>query len=118
MAMLESYYLDFSNRPRAQLYSWWEGLSQSILAKPVNLNTYFDWVSYYEGHSIQSITLPVRILKRLGVDIIIGITACLPLDLIYDVNRSLVTNAAGGLNANYAVGDIVVLNDVRLNINL
>jgi purine nucleoside phosphorylase len=28
----------------------------------------------------------------------------------------LVTNAAGGLNPDYAVGDIVVLNDVGLDI--
>lgn len=28
--------------------------------------------------------------------------------------ETIVTNAAGGLNNDYAVGDIVVLNDVRL----
>ena len=28
--------------------------------------------SYYEGHSMQSITFPVRVLKLLGVDTIIG----------------------------------------------
>ncbi|KAI9790365.1 MAG: hypothetical protein M1816_005183 [Peltula sp. TS41687] len=48
---------------------------------------------YYEGNSIDKITFPVRVLKLLGVETII------------------VTNAAGGLNRDYAVGDIVVLND-------
>ncbi|CAF9906425.1 hypothetical protein IMSHALPRED_004202 [Imshaugia aleurites] len=50
-------------------------------------------IHFYEGHSIQSITFPVRLMKRLGVDTII------------------VTNAAGGLNEDYAVGDLMVLND-------
>lgn len=52
-------------------------------------------VHFYEGHSMRSITFPVRLMKRLGVDIIIA------------------TNAAGGLNEDYAVGDLVILNDVR-----
>ncbi|KAI9761201.1 MAG: hypothetical protein M1840_002001 [Geoglossum simile] len=50
-------------------------------------------IHFYEGHTIEKITFPVRALKVLGVEAII------------------VTNAAGGLNAGYAVGDIVVLND-------
>lgn len=83
-----------------------------------SLHSFF-WIhSYYEGHSIQSITLPIRILKRLGVDILIGITVyTFAVNLIYVVNRGLVTNAAGGLNAEYAIGDIVVLNDVRVFYN-
>ena len=48
---------------------------------------------YYEGYPIERITFPVRVFKRLGVEIIV------------------VTNAAGGLNPDYAVGDIVALND-------
>jgi len=48
---------------------------------------------FYEGHSIERITYPVRVFKSLGVETII------------------VTNAAGGLNPEYAVGDIVILND-------
>lgn len=54
-------------------------------------------VHFYEGYSIQSITFPIRLMKRLGVGTII------------------VTNAAGGLNENYVVGDLVVLSDVRLH---
>ncbi|PLN74479.1 purine nucleoside phosphorylase I, inosine and guanosine-specific [Aspergillus taichungensis] len=48
---------------------------------------------YYEGHSIDKVTFPVRVFKLLGVDTIV------------------LTNAAGGLNPKYAVGDIVLLND-------
>ncbi|KAI4128579.1 MAG: hypothetical protein LQ338_002673 [Usnochroma carphineum] len=50
-------------------------------------------VHYYEGHSFQTITFPVRVLKLLGVDTLI------------------ITNAAGGLDPNYNVGDLVLLND-------
>ena len=48
---------------------------------------------HYEGYSIERITYPIRVFKGLGVQTI------------------LATNAAGGLNHEYAVGDIVVLND-------
>ncbi|PWY71500.1 inosine guanosine and [Aspergillus sclerotioniger CBS 115572] len=48
---------------------------------------------YYEGHSIDHVTFPIRVFKLLGVDTII------------------LTNAAGGLNPEYMVGDIVLLND-------
>lgn len=49
--------------------------------------------SFYEGHAIDKVTFPVRVLHRLGVTTLI------------------VTNAAGGLNPEYNVGDVVVLND-------
>ena len=48
---------------------------------------------YYEGNSMETVTLPVRVMRLLGVKILI------------------VTNAAGGLNPNYNVGDIVVIQD-------
>ena len=48
---------------------------------------------FYEGHSIQEITYPIRLFKLLGVKTLIA------------------TNAAGGLNPTYAVGDIVILSD-------
>ncbi|CUS09792.1 unnamed protein product [Tuber aestivum] len=50
-------------------------------------------VHYYEGHSIQKVTFPMRVMKLLGI------------------HTAIVTNAAGGLNDEFSVGDIVVLND-------
>lgn len=47
----------------------------------------------YEGYPLQQITLPVRMLKRLGADLLI------------------VTNACGGLNPQYRTGDLMVIED-------
>ncbi len=48
---------------------------------------------YYEGHSMQLLTLPVRIMARLGVKTL------------------LLTNAAGGVNKDYRPGDLMLLSD-------
>lgn len=48
---------------------------------------------YYEGYSAKEITFPVRVLKTLGIQ------------------RLLITNVSGGLNPDYAAGDIVMLRD-------
>ncbi|MBB6021322.1 purine-nucleoside phosphorylase [Paenibacillus sp. JGP012] len=47
----------------------------------------------YEGYEAQDVTLPVRILKALGI------------------NHLIVTNAAGGVNASYEVGDLMLIVD-------
>ncbi|XP_026231215.1 purine nucleoside phosphorylase-like [Anabas testudineus] len=47
----------------------------------------------YEGYPIQKITLPMRVFKLMGVETMI------------------LTNAAGGLNQDYKVGDIMVIKD-------
>lgn len=48
---------------------------------------------YYEGYSMKEVTFPVRIMKSLGVE------------------RLFVSNASGGLNPDWHVGDIAVIND-------
>ncbi|XHF96943.1 hypothetical protein AWENTII_000554 [Aspergillus wentii] len=78
---------------------------------------------YYEGHSIHQITFPIRVFKRLGVDTVVC-ELVHPKGILQkkkkkkkkekkptDVLLTVVTNAAGGLNPEYAVGDIVLLND-------
>ena len=47
----------------------------------------------YEGYSLQQTTLPVRVMQRMGI-------------------RTLIlTNAAGGVNPNFAVGDLMLIED-------
>lgn len=48
---------------------------------------------YYEGYNFQEVTYPVRIMKMLGVE------------------RLVVSNASGGVNPDFEVGEIMVLND-------
>lgn len=48
---------------------------------------------YYEGHSLSDITLPVRVMQALGVRTLI------------------VTNAAGGINTQFDVGDLMLISD-------
>ncbi len=48
---------------------------------------------FYEGYSMQEVTFSVRVMKLLGI------------------NNLIVSNASGGLNPDYRVGDIVVLKD-------
>ncbi|XP_037313585.2 purine nucleoside phosphorylase-like isoform X2 [Pungitius pungitius] len=47
----------------------------------------------YEGYSVQKVTMPMRVFKLLGVETVI------------------LTNAAGGLNRDYKVGDVMILKD-------
>jgi purine-nucleoside phosphorylase len=47
----------------------------------------------YEGYSLQQTTFPVRVMRRMGVHTLI------------------LTNAAGGVNPNFAVGDLMLIED-------
>lgn len=48
---------------------------------------------YYEGYTMRQITFPVRVMKQLGIQ------------------RLAVSNACGGVNPNYEVGDLMLVND-------
>ncbi len=48
---------------------------------------------YYEGYTMEEVIFPVRIMKKLGIE-------CL-----------FVSNAAGGVNADFMVGDIMFITD-------
>jgi purine-nucleoside phosphorylase len=48
---------------------------------------------YYEGYPISFIGFPIRVMIRLGVEVLI------------------VTNAAGGVNPNFGPGDVMLIND-------
>jgi purine-nucleoside phosphorylase len=48
---------------------------------------------FYEGNSMDKVVLPVRVMRLMGVKLLI------------------VTNAAGGLNPEFEVGDIMVIQD-------
>lgn len=48
---------------------------------------------YYEGYSMQEVTFPVRVMKSLGIELLI------------------VTNAAGGMNPHFDLADVIVIED-------
>lgn len=48
---------------------------------------------YYEGYNMQEVTFPIRVFKQLGVEYL------------------LVSNAAGGINYNFEVGDVMMITD-------
>ncbi len=54
-------------------------------------------IHFYEGYSMSQVTLPVRVMQRLGIEILI------------------VTNAAGGVNPAFVPGDVMLITD---NLNL
>ncbi len=48
---------------------------------------------YYEGYSMQEVTFPVRVMKAIGIKTV------------------FVSNAAGGMNPNFKVGDLMIITD-------
>lgn len=73
----------------------------------------FTYESLYEGNDLQVTTFPIRVFSLLGVETLIGIPSTVTL---MQANPLQVTNAVGGLNAAYNVGDVVVMNDVSTSV--
>lgn len=48
---------------------------------------------YYEGYPMEQVTFPVRVMKLLGIE------------------NLLVSNAAGGINTSFKVGDLMIIRD-------
>ncbi|MBC7850144.1 MAG: purine-nucleoside phosphorylase [Chitinophagaceae bacterium] len=48
---------------------------------------------FYEGYSVEAITFPIRLMKFLGIKVL------------------LLSNAAGGVNPAHKVGDLMIIND-------
>jgi purine-nucleoside phosphorylase len=48
---------------------------------------------FYEGYTMDKVTFPVRVMKLLGI------------------KKLIVSNASGGVNPDFEIGDLMILND-------
>ena len=50
-------------------------------------------IHYYEGYPIQEIVFPIKVMKKLGIE------------------KLIITNAAGGVNESFEVGNLMLISD-------
>ena len=50
-------------------------------------------IHYYEGYSLQEVTFPIKVMKKLGIETLV------------------ITNAAGAVNENFNVGSLMLISD-------
>lgn len=50
-------------------------------------------IHLYEGYPVESVVMPIRVMRKMGVE------------------KLIVTNAAGGINESFSVGDIMLITD-------
>lgn len=87
--------IDYANIPHFPV-STVEGHSGKMLIGSIggkSIVTLSGRFHYYEGYSTQEVVFPIRVLQKMGI------------------KHLLITNAAGGTNTNFKVGDLMVIKD-------
>ena len=85
-------YKDIPNFPKTSVI----GHSGSLILSNINKKNILFMSGrfhYYEGINMQNIIFPIRVFKNLGI------------------NKLIITNASGGVNKNYKIGDIMLIKD-------
>ncbi|MEX2462099.1 MAG: purine-nucleoside phosphorylase [Paenibacillaceae bacterium] len=91
----EAVVLPYSNIPHFPVSTVFGHAGELVLGKVGGKNVVLMKGRFhmYEGYSAEEVTFPVRVMKALGIQTLI------------------VTNAAGGVNKSYEVGDLMVISD-------
>lgn len=50
-------------------------------------------IHYYEGYTLQEVTFPIKVMKKLGIE------------------KLIITNAAGAINENFKIGSLMLIKD-------
>jgi len=88
----EIYYRDIPNFPQSTV----EGHTGKLIfgkLKGKSVIMMAGRFHFYEGYSMEEVTFPIRVMRALGVETLI------------------LSNAAGGMNVDFEVGDIMLIND-------
>ena len=87
--------LDYSSIPNFPVSTVWGHTGKLIFGTLTGKNVVAmqGRFHYYEGYTMQQVTFPIRVMKAIGV------------------KRLMLSNASGGMNPEYKVGDIVIIRD-------